>query len=232
MKSTGKKAPEANGHRGRLRQRFLSVGIEGFAEHEVLELVLTLAIPRRDVKPQAKQLLKEFGSLRGVLDAPREPLQCVDGIGNAAITVLRIIKAVAESYSEQKIESSSEQVSIEDLAVFWQMRIGGMLTEVFEVAYLDTGNQVLKNGIERLAEGTLDRAAVYSRRVMEASVKRQAAGLVFAHNHPNGNTAPSEQDKLLTRALVLAAETLQIKVIDHLIVSKDEIFSFSREGLL
>jgi len=220
------------GHRQRLRERFLSVGLHGFAEHEVLELVLTLAIPRRDVKTQAKRLLEQFGSLRGVMDASPEALRSVDGIGNAAITALGIIRAVAELYIRQTIESSSDGLAVDDLATLWRMRIGAMQTEVFEVAYLDSGRQVLTNGIERLAEGTIDRAAVYSRRVMEAAVKRQAAGLVFAHNHPNGVAEPSEQDKLLTRALVLAAQTLEIEVVDHLVVTPNDVFSFRKEGLL
>ena len=104
--------------------------------------------------------------------------------------------------------------------------------EVFEVAYLDSKLQLIADGVERVAEGTIDRAAVYSRRVMEAAVNRHAAALVFAHNHPNGIAEPSEQDKLLTRSLVLAAQTLEIKVIDHIIVTDKAVFSFRKEGLL
>jgi DNA repair protein RadC len=222
----------SEGHRRRLRERFLSVGLEGFSEHETLELVLTLAIPRHDVKPQAKRLLEQLGSLRDVLDAPRETLRSVEGIGDAAITALGIIKGVAEVYVRQGVESSSDKLSLGDLATFWCMRIGSLPHEVFEVAYVDGAYRVLPNGIERLAEGTLDRAAVYSRHVMEAAVKRQAAGLVFAHNHPNGVAEPSEQDKLLTRALVLAAQTLEIEVVDHLVVTPNDVFSFRKEGLL
>lgn len=221
-----------SGHRGRLRERFLSVGLPGFAEHEILELVLSLAIPRRDVKPQAKQLLARFRSLRGVLDASHEELQNIDGIGEAAITALGIIKAVAETYVQESIELQVSEFSISDLADFWRMKIGAMQTEVFEAAYLDTARRVMPNGIERLAEGTINRAAVYCRQVMEAAVKRQAASLVFAHNHPNGVAKPTEQDKLLTRALVLAAQTLEISVVDHLIVTTGSVFSFHEEGLL
>lgn len=224
--------PRGTGHRQRLRERFLKAGLQGFAEHEILELVLTLAIPRRDVKPQAKDLLEKFGSIRKIMDASPEALRTVEGIGDAAITALRIIREIAELYVQQRIESSASGLVLNDLAKFWQMRIGTLLSEVFEVAYLDSGNRVLANGIERLAEGTIDRAAVYERRVMEAAVKRQAACLVFAHNHPNGVAEPSEQDKLLTQALVLAAQTLEIKVLDHLIVTSTNVFSFRKEGLL
>ena len=115
---------------------------------------------------------------------------------------------------------------------FWRSRLGGLKDEVFEVAYLDSGYKLLRDGIERLEEGTVDRASVYPRRVMEATLRKGAAILVLAHNHTNGNVSPSEQDKILTKALVLAASTLHIKVHDHLIVSKDEVFSFRKEGLL
>jgi DNA repair protein RadC len=100
------------------------------------------------------------------------------------------------------------------------------------VGYLDTAYRLLRDGVETLEEGTTDRAAVYPRRVIAAALRRGAATLVFAHNHPNGNVQPTEQDKVLTRALVLAAATVQMQVLDHLIVCTDTVFSFRREGLL
>ena len=111
-------------------------------------------------------------------------------------------------------------------------RIGALPNEVFQVGYLDSGYRLLRDGVETMEEGTIDRAAVYPRRVVEAALRRSAAALVFAHNHPNGNVQPSDLDKTLTRALVLAAATVQIKVLDHLIVSPDHVFSFRKEGLL
>lgn len=114
----------------------------------------------------------------------------------------------------------------------WRMRIGGLQNEVFEVGYLNSAGCLRRDGIATLEEGTLDRTAVYPRKVVAAALLRRAAGLVFAHNHPNGDARPSDQDKLLTRALVLAAETVQIRVYDHLIVSPDKVFSFRAEGLL
>ena len=115
---------------------------------------------------------------------------------------------------------------------FWRYRLGTFQNEVFEVAYLDSAYRLLRNGVERLEEGTVDRAVVYPRRVVEAALKRRAATIVLAHNHPNGKVAPSEHDKTLTRAIVLAAETVNLRVLDHLIVSADEVFSFRKEGLL
>jgi len=107
-----------------------------------------------------------------------------------------------------------------------------LANEVFQVGYLDSAYRLLRDGVETLEEGTIDRAAVYPRRMVETALRRGAAALVLAHNHPNGNVQPSEQDKLLTRALVLAAETVQLKIVDHLIVSTADVFSFRKAGLL
>jgi DNA repair protein RadC len=112
------------------------------------------------------------------------------------------------------------------------MRIGALKNEVFEVAYLDSGYRLLRDGVERLEEGTIDRAAVYPRKVIESALKRGAAAIVLAHNHPNADLKPSEHDKVLTRAIVLAAETVHLKVVDHLIVSAQDTFSFRKAGLL
>lgn len=220
------------GHRQRLRERFLKAGFDGFAEHEIIELLLTLAIPRMDVKEQAKALTKRFSNLRGILDAPPDDVGQVKGIGEAALVALRIIREAACLYLQQSTEQVDSLANPEALVGFWRMEIGALSNEVFQVGYLDSAYRVLRGGIETLEEGTIDRAAVYPRRVIEAALRRGAAALVFAHNHPNGDLQPSEQDKVLTRALVLAATTVQIKVLDHLIVTPDAVFSFRKEGLL
>ncbi len=224
--------PHYHGHRQRLRDRFLKSGLDGFADYEVVELLLTLAIPRLDVKQPAKALIARFGNLRGILDAPIEELQQLPGIGSVAPVALKIIRAAATLYLQQSSEGQDSLADPERLAAFWRLRIGALPNETFEVAYLDSGYRLLREGIERLEEGTIDRAAVYPRRVIEAALRRGAFGVVLAHNHPNGTVTPSEQDKLLTRAIVLAAEAVSLRVADHLIVSADEVFSFRKAGLL
>ena len=227
-----KTEPHYHGHRRRLRERFLKSGFTGFAEHEVIELLLTLAIPRSDVKQQAKALLKHFDSLRGILDAPLTELQSVEGIGEISAIALKIIRESATLYLQEASEGAEVLSDPERLSNFWRMQIGHLKHEVFAVAYLDSAHRLLRDGVETLQEGTIDRAAVYPRRVVEAALKRQAAAFVLAHNHPNGSVEPSEQDKMVTRAVVLAAETISLRVVDHLIVSASETFSFREAGLL
>ncbi len=227
-----KTEPHYHGHRERLRARFRKSGFAGFAEHEVVELMLTLAIPRSDVKQQAKALIDHFGSLREILDAPLAELRSVKGIGEVAAISLKVIRESATLYLQGASEGGKVLRDPERLNDFWRMKIGNLKYEVFAVAYLDSAYRLLHNGVETLQEGTIDRAAVYPRRFVEAALKRQAAALVLAHNHPNGNVEPSEQDKVVTRAIVLAAETISLRVVDHLIVSASESFSFRRAGLL
>ena len=213
---------------GAVRQEWFA----GFAEHEIVELLLTLAIPRSDVKEPAKALLQRFGSVRGVLDAPPEALRQVAGIGSVAPVALAIIRAAAVLYLQQVNERASVLDDRARIRDFWRLRIGSLPNEVFEVAYLDSGLRLVRNGVERLQQGTVDRASVYPRQVVEAALRRGAAAIVLAHNHPNGRVEPSEADKLTTRAIVLAAETIRLRVVDHLIVSPDDAFSFREAGLL
>ena len=224
--------PTYLGHRQRLRDRFLRAGFSGFADYEIVELLLTLAIPRRDVKPAAKALLARFGSVRGVLDAPTEELRRVDGLGEVAPVALRIIRETANLYLQQSAEGGEPLRDPEALARFWRSRIGALPFEVFEVAYLDSAGRLLRDGVERLEEGTVDRATVYPRRILEAALRRNAAAIVVAHNHPNGEVEPSEQDKLLTRALHLASGTVAVRLLEHLVVSPERVFSFREAGLL
>lgn len=232
MSESPRQKPVLDGHRQRLRERFEKGGLLALADYELVELLLTLAIPRSDVKQPAKALLARFGNLRGILDAPAEELRAVSGIGTVAPVALGILKAAATLYLQQTAEGGDVLSQPDRLAEFWRMRLSGAKNESFEVAYLDSGYRLIRDGVETLEEGTVDRAAVYPRKVVESALKRGAFGIVLAHNHPNGRVTASDHDKLLTRAIVLAAETVGVKVVDHLIVCKNEIFSFRNAGLL
>jgi DNA repair protein RadC len=184
------------------------------------------------VKPIAKTLLKEFGSLRGVLDAPVEALQRVAGIGQVAPVALRVIRDTATLYLRQGVEGRQVLDNVEKLADFWRARLGPLRHEVFEVAYLDHHYQLLEDGVERLEEGTVAETTVYPRKVMESALRRQAAHIVVAHNHPTGDTTPSDHDKRLTRALEQAGQPLGIKLVDHLIVAARTTYSFRKSKLI
>ncbi len=220
------------GHRKRLRDRFMKSGLEGFADYEVVELLLTLAIPRSDVKGIAKDLISRFKNLAGILDAPVEEISKIDGVGNVTPVALKIIKDAATLYLQQCAESQDIRKDENNLRNSLIMRIGSLKNEVFEIAYLDSNYQVQNEGFERLEEGVIDRAAIYPRKVIESALKRNAYSIVIAHNHPNGDGSPSEQDKLITRAIALAAETVNLRIYDHFIVTVTSCFSFRQAGLL
>ena len=228
----GVEKPHYFGHRQRLRERFLKSGLDGFADYEVVELLLTLAIPRSDVKQPAKALIARFGDIRGILDAPIDELRAEPGIGTVTPVALQIIRAAATVYLQQTTDGRDSLSDPKRLADFWRMRIGSTPNEVFEVAYLDSAYRLLRDGVERLEEGTIDRAAVYPRRVVEAALRRGAFAIVVAHNHPNGVVIATDHDKILTRTIVLAAQTVNIRVLDHLIISAGETFSFRAAGLI
>jgi len=224
------------GHRARLRERFLRIGLENMPDYEVLELLLTLGIPRRDVKPLAKHLLKTFGSLKEVLDASLERLQAVEGMGTVSPVIFRLVREAGALYLRESAKGGDGDAasldSVDKLSDFWRVRLGDLRHEVFEVAFLDRSFRLLSDGVERLEEGLTDRAVVYPRKVMEAALRKRASVIVVAHNHPAGDASPSEQDIAITKAIVNAGAPLEIKVIDHLIVTPQKVYSFYRNGLI
>lgn len=220
------------GHRARLRERFERAGLRGFSEHEVVELLLTLCIPRRDVKPLAKVLLQRFGSLRAILDADLAQLREIEGMGNVAPIALKIIRETTSLYLEQGLAKGPRMDSVKLIAETWLARLGGLKVEVFEVMYLDTQYQLVHDGIVRIAEGTVDRAAVYPREVIAGALRHSASFIALAHNHPSGRCEPSEQDQRLTERIIEAAQPLGIRVLDHIIIAGNDYYSFARNHRL
>jgi DNA repair protein RadC len=225
-------AESSAGHRSRLRERFQKNGLEAFAEYEVVELLLTLAIPRSDVKPQAKALIAKFGSLKGVLEAPIEDLMEIPGLGTVAPVALRIIKAAAELYLKESAESETVLNNYQRLEAFWRARLGELKHEVMEVAYLDKGYKLLKNGVERLAEGSIDGASLSLQSLLKKALQRGARFIVLAHNHPSGDLTPSSEDRALTERVAGAARAVEIELLDHWIVTQQGCYSFRKTGVL
>lgn len=207
-------------------------GLDNFADHEAVELLLTLCIPRRDVKPLAKTLLSRFGSMKGILDAPLEELQEIDGVGSVTPVALRIIKATMVVYLRQQAEERPMLDSVDALIDLWRARLGELSHEVFEVAYLNHAYQLMRNGVERLEEGLANRASVYPQKVARAALQRHAVYVVLAHNHPTGELEPSPQDLRLTEAIRAACDAVGVKVLDHIIATSDSATSFLDRGLL
>lgn len=222
--------PHYLGHRQRVREKFLKNGLESFQEYEAIELLLMIAIPRKDVKIPAKEALKKFGSFRDVLDAPVEELRRIKGIGETAPVVIKFIREAANRYLKQRSKQEFSLEKPDTLFDFCKSSIGPEPNEIFKVIYLDGRFRIIDEAT--LAEGTIDQAVIYPRKVMESAIQKKASILMFVHNHPDGDVTPSDFDKIITRSLVLAAKTLQIEVYDHIIVSKDEVFSFRENGLL
>ncbi len=224
------RATDAEGHRRRLRERFERGGLAAFAEHEIVELLLTLALPRRDVKPLAKTLIARFGNLRGVLEAPLDSLREVPCIGEVAPVAFRIIKAAAELYLRQGAEEEPLLNNYARLEAFWRARLGELKHEVVEIAYLDKSYRLLPQGVERLVEGSIDGVSVSLQLLMKKALGRGARYLVLAHNHPSGDLSPSEEDAALTSRVGISAKAVEIELLDHWIISSSGCYSFRRAG--
>lgn len=219
-----------HGHRKRLRERFLIAGLPGFQDYEVLELLLTFAIPRQDVKPMAKALLKTFGSLRQVFDSSVEELQEVPGVGANAAVLIRFLKDAGTLYLKEKIHKLPVLNSPTQLIDYCRHALAGQRNELFQVVYLNAQNEVIDVGT--VAEGTVDHTAVYARKIVEGALRHNAVGLVLVHNHPGGAAAASEADRWLTDSLAQAAKPVGISIYDHIIIGQDGHFSFREHGLL
>jgi DNA repair protein RadC len=228
--STESKRPHYLEHRKRVREKFRKNGLEAFQDYEALELLLTFARPRQDVKEPAKELIDRFGSFKDVLDVSEEDLATVEGIGPISAIMIRFVKEAAARYLQQRSRTRFSPAGREALIEYCIVSMGAEPDEKFRVICLDSSFAIV--GEENVAEGTVDQATVYPRKVLEIALAARATTLVFVHNHPNGNVTPSEFDKTLTRSLVLAAKTMGISVYDHIIVSKDDHFSFRENGLL
>jgi len=218
------------GHRRRLREKFLKSGLSGFHDYEIVELLLTLGSPRKDCKPQAKEALKRFKTLRGVLSASAEELQQIEGIGPHSAFGVRLVQEIAREFLKGKIVDQPLLKSSREIFDYLYHAMRDLKKELFKVIYLSSQNQIIE--VTDLFEGTVDSSAISPREIIEGAIKDHATALIFVHNHPSGNPAPSTSDKQLTRELVYVGKIMQMKVIDHIIIGDDRYYSFADEGLI
>ncbi|TMJ89887.1 MAG: JAB domain-containing protein [Alphaproteobacteria bacterium] len=212
-------APHYHGHRDRLRQRFLQAGSDALHDYEMLELVLFRAIPRRDVKPLAKELIARFGSFAEVIAAPIELLKEVEGLGEAAITDLKIVQAAANRLLRGEVKKRHVLSSWSSVLDYCRTAMAFESKEHFRILFLDKGNHLIAD--EQQQTGTVDHTPVYPREVVKRALELSATAVILVHNHPSGDPTPSRADIDMTKAIIEVARPLGIAVHDHLIVGKD-----------
>ena len=212
-------APHYHGHRERLRARFMESGAQALADYEMLELVLFRAVPRRDVKPLAKDLLLKFGSFAEVISAPPARLAEVGGLGEAAITELKIVQAAAHRLAKGQVTKRAALSSWTAVIDYVRAAQAFAEKEQFRILFLDKKNQVIADEVQQ--EGTVDHTPVYPREVVKRALELSATALILVHNHPSGDPTPSQADVEMTRQVAQVARTLGIQVLDHVIVGKD-----------
>ena len=225
------------GHRERIKEKFLKNGIDGFAEYEILELLLTYCIPRKDTKPIAKELLNKFKSLDNVFKADFDKLSAIDGLGKNSIAFLKLIGDLPsiiykdELKNKKLIDRETLKISNKDILLnYLRNKIGYEEKEKFYVIYLSSSNEVIE--FEENSVGTLDRSSVYPREIYKKIINLNAKSVILAHNHPSDNITPSKSDIELTNEIAKGLKNFGALLIEHIIITKNSYFSFLEEGLI
>jgi DNA repair protein RadC len=209
------------GHRGRLKARFDSVGQDGLHDYELVELVLFSAIPRRDTKPIAKELIEKFKSFAEIINAPPDQLKKVKGVGDAVVLQFKIVREAAQKLLKEEIFDKEQPVfaSWEAVVGYCRAKMGRETVEQFHVLFLDKKNRLIKEELQQ--RGTVDHTPAYPREIVKRALELSATAVILVHNHPSGDTTPSKADIEMTRAIADAAKSLNITVHDHIIVSRN-----------
>ena len=225
------------GHRERIREKFLKNGIDGFAEYEILELLLTYCIPRKDTKPIAKELLNKFKSLDNVFKASFDKLSAIDGLGKNTIAFLKLMGDLPsiiykdELKNKKLIDKETLKISNKDILLkYLRNKIGYEEIEKFYIIYLSSSNEVIE--FEENSVGTLDRSSVYPREIYKKVINLNAKSIILAHNHPSDNITPSKSDIELTNEIAKGLKNFGALLIEHIIITKNSYFSFLEEGLI
>jgi DNA repair protein RadC len=228
FKDAGK--PHYLGHRERLRKRFREAGPDALPDYELLELVLFRAAPRRDTKPLAKALIARFGTFAEALNAPEELLREIPGIGEAAITELKLVRAAALRLMRGEVLERPVLTSWSQVLDYCRASMGFASKEQFRILFLDKRNQIIADEVQQT--GTVDHTPVYVREVVKRALELSATAIVLVHNHPSGDPTPSRADIEMTKQIVAAAKPLGVVVHDHIIVGKQGHASLKGLGLI
>jgi DNA repair protein RadC len=211
--------PHYHGHRMRLRERFRGAGADALSDYELLEMVLFRALPRGDVKPLAKSLIKKFGSFAEVVHAPATRLREIDGVGEATITELKLIAAAANRVAKGQMQQRTMLSSWNEVIDYCRTSMAFADKEQFRILFLDKRNQLISDEVQQV--GTVDHTPVYPREVIKRALELSATAIILVHNHPSGDPTPSQADIHMTKAIIDIAGPLGISVHDHIIVGKN-----------
>ena len=222
--------PDTAGHRARLRGRLLDNGGDALLDHELIEYLLALAIPRRDTKPLAKLLLREFGGIGGLLTADPQALARVPGMGDTSIAALKIAHAAAIRLVKAEIVNRPVLANWQALLDYLRADMAHHPIERVRVLHLNTRNMLIRD--ELMNEGSIDQAAVHIREVIRRAIDLGSAAIILVHNHPSGDPAPSRADIDLTRNIIEAGKRLNIAVHDHIIIGTGGYSSLRAMGLM
>ncbi len=220
---------EHDGHRIRLKHRFLKTGLDDFEPHNVLELLLFYSVPRKDTNPLAHRLISHFGNLAAVFDAKPEELMKVEGVTENTAVLLSMIPSLSRKYLEDKVDTVNAAGGFKEMGAYFLPKFIGRNIETIMLAGLDNKNKIISCGI--VAEGEIDRAKVSKRKVIEEALKSNATRVVLAHNHPMGFAIPSTEDVHMTGEIYDLLKSVNIELIDHIIVAEDDFVSMAASGI-
>ncbi len=229
-KKQKKEVPHYTGHRDRLRERLSKTGPDSLKDYELLEVVLFAALPRRDVKPIAKDLLKKFGSIGGVLAASEIELMQVKGLSTNSSLFLKTIHSLSSRMLKAEVSKKPILSSWKKLLDYCHVSMAHEKVEQFRILFLNRKNQLIADEVQQV--GTVDHTPVYPREIVKRALEVGATAIILVHNHPSGDSSPSDSDLEVTEEIIKAANALDICVHDHLIISKEGYTSFKALGLL
>ncbi len=221
---------DAAGHRARLRKRLLDGGAEALAEHEVIEYLLMSSIPRRDVKPLARSLIKRFGGLAGVLNADPRALELHPGMGETSAAALKIVALAARRLARAEVREKPVLASWQALIDYLTIDMAHLTVERVRVLYLNAQNMLIHD--EHVGDGSIDEAAIHPREVIRRALDLGATALILVHNHPSGSPEPSRADIQITNRISEAGRLLGIVVHDHIIIGREGHVSLKAKGLI
>lgn len=213
-------------HRLRVRQRYLSGGIDSMPEHNIVEFLLFYCVPYKDTNGMAHDLIEKFGDINGILDAPIEELQKINGIGENAAIMLKLLHDICCKYNRNIISRKASNADSDELEEFLAAKYYGETREIVYVIGVDTRGSL--NRCIKVCEGSPDSATVDKRMIAEAAIAAGTSTIILVHNHPGGFSAPSTTDVITTRELIPLLKELSINLIDHVIVSDDGCYSMAK----